>query len=424
MPLSILAFFGIAKPFDNGSAKYSLPLENYGSADRVIVIDSQFDGGNISVEAIDRDRISLRINADKNADFLQWFYFSAEGVRGQKYTFCIDNAGQATYPKGWVDYDVAMSSDRKTWLRTPTEFDGKTLKWVVTLDNDRVWFAYFAPYSLEQHANLVAATRKAPGVGYESLGTTHLGRSIDYLKLSDSNFLTGSISQQATAKHQIWTIARQHPGEPMSEWWMQGWIARLLDVDDATSVALRNLADIHIVPNMNPDGTCLGHLRTNSVGANLNREWRQPSVERSPEVYCVKNKMQQTGVDIALDVHGDEALPYNFIAGTEGIDSWNDRRDRQLRAVKHTWTCLNPDFQSRHGYSKTPRGQANLAICSNQLASSFGCLAMTLEMPFKDTADSPRKLTGWSPQRCLRLGASFVDIVFLTLTDNLLLPDD
>lgn len=38
------------------------------------------------------------------------------------------------------------------------------------------------------------------------------------------------------------------------------------------------------VPNMNPDGTWRGHLRTNAVGANLNREWEKPTLERSPEV--------------------------------------------------------------------------------------------------------------------------------------------
>lgn len=31
-------------------------------------------------------------------------------------------------------------------------------------------------------------------------------------------------------------------------------------------------------------GVWRGHLRTNAVGANLNREWAEPSLERSPEV--------------------------------------------------------------------------------------------------------------------------------------------
>lgn len=38
------------------------------------------------------------------------------------------------------------------------------------------------------------------------------------------------------------------------------------------------------MPNMNPDGSIRGHLRTNAKGANLNREWKEPTEERSPEV--------------------------------------------------------------------------------------------------------------------------------------------
>ena len=47
------------------------------------------------------------------------------------------------------------------------------------------------------------------------------------------------------------------------------------------------------VPNMNPDGSWRGHLRTNATGANLNREWLEPSKERSPEVLAVRNFMDE-----------------------------------------------------------------------------------------------------------------------------------
>ena len=49
------------------------------------------------------------------------------------------------------------------------------------------------------------------------------------------------------------------------------------------------------VPNMNPDGTWRGHLRTNASGANLNREWDQPTKERSPEVYYTRQAMDEIG---------------------------------------------------------------------------------------------------------------------------------
>jgi len=282
-----------------------------------------------------------------------------------------------------------------------------------------VWFAYFAPYSTEQHTDLIAAAASAPSVEYENLGITCQGRSIDYLTVSALPMASANDSVNR-ARLQLWVIGRQHPGESMAEWWMEGFLGRLLDEDDASSRALRKLADIHVVPNMNPDGAALGNLRTNALGINLNREWANPSLANSPEVYWVRQKMTETGIDLALDVHGDEALPYNFIAGTEGIEGWSEERDRELVQFKHSWAAINPDFQYKHGYPRNSPGNANLAICSNNLAASFNCLAMTLEMPFKDTADTPQSETGWSAERSIRLGASFVDVARLSLTGRLI----
>ena len=36
-------------------------------------------------------------------------------------------------------------------------------------------------------------------------------------------------------------------------------------------------------------------------------------------------------------------------------------------------------------------------MSTNQLAERFGCVAMTLEMPFKDNDDLPDAEFGWSP---------------------------
>ena len=39
------------------------------------------------------------------------------------------------------------------------------------------------------------------------------------------------------------------------------------------------------------------------------------------------------GVDFMADCHGDEELPYNFVNGTEGIPSWDDRLERTPHQV-------------------------------------------------------------------------------------------
>ena len=93
----------------------------------------------------------------------------------------------------------------------------------------------------------------------------------------------------------------------MAEWFVEGLMDALLD--DASPVARKLLtkAVFYIVPNMNPDGAVRGNLRTNAAGANLNREWMTPTLERSPEVLCVKNKIHEVGCDMFFDIHGDEA---------------------------------------------------------------------------------------------------------------------
>src|SRR3546814_20579050 len=110
----------------------------------------------------------------------------------------------------------------------------------------------------------------------------------------------------------------------------------LADTGNATTTALLGACTFHIVPNMNPDGSCRGHLRTNSAGVNLNREWHAPSADKSPEVLVVRNAMDETGVDVAMDVHGDEAIPANFLAGFAGIRSWTDARWAKFYRVRQS----------------------------------------------------------------------------------------
>lgn len=229
------------------------------------------------------------------------------------------------------------------------------------------------------------------------LGQTLDGRDLDMITLGEPG----------PDKHNVWITARQHPGETMAEWWMEGFLERMLDPISAISKDLLSRAIFYVIPNMNPDGSARGHLRTNAAGVNLNREWAEPSMEKSPEVYLVLQKMIETGCDLAFDVHGDEALPYNFIAGSEGIPKWSDRLSGLLENFKSSYVkSSNGAFQTQFGYPISSAGKANLTICTNALAERFDCLAMTLEMPFKDDANHPDPKHGWSPMRCKQLGAS------------------
>ena len=115
------------------------------------------------------------------------------------------------------------------------------------------------------------------------------------------------------------------------------------------------------------------------------------------------NENDESGVDFAMDVHGDEAIPAVFFAGFEGIPSWNDAQYGKFIAYRDRLAIRTPDFQTEFGYVKAAAGKANLSMSTNQVAERFGATAMTLEMPYKDNPASPEPEQGWSPERCKML---------------------
>ena len=359
-------------------------------------VSSAFDGGNIRVVAIEGDRIDLEIVKDNQSDFYQWFYFRVTGGGGRALEIRILNCAGAAYPHGWDNYRACMSTDREDWERVETSYQGGILTLSVTPPSNSVWFAYFAPYTMERHHDLVASVAAHPAVEYRSLGQTLDGQELDYFRIGEGPL-------------QVWLYARQHPGETMAEWWMEGALERLLDEADPVARRLLARATFHIVPNMNPDGSRRGHLRTNAVGTNLNREWHDPSPQRSPEVLFVRNEMDRTGVDFAMDVHGDEAIPANFLAGFEGIPSWNAAQQRLFDRFSEELVRFSPDFQTRQGYEVARPGEANMSMSTSQLAERYGAVSMTLEMPFKDNEDLPDPRRGWSPDRCALLARACLD---------------
>jgi murein tripeptide amidase MpaA len=373
-----------------------------------ISINAAFDSGNIEVLSVKDATARLAIRKDKASEFFQWFHFRVDGAGGRELTLKITGLGASAYPGGWPAYRAVFSEDREYWGRTDTTYDaqedGGTLTIRHTSQAGTCWFAYFAPYSMERHHDLVAQTAACEGVEYRNLGLSIEGQSIDCLSMGEG-------------PKQVWLYARQHPGESMAEWWMEGALDMLTDPADPHARALRQRCRFHVVPNANPDGSCRGHLRTNAAGVNLNREWREPSAERSPEVLAIRNAMDATGVDFAIDVHGDEAIPYVFIAGFEGIPSWTEAQGAGYTRYRQILERRTPDFQTKRGYPTAGAGRANLTMSTNQVAERFGAVAMTLEMPFKDNDDLPCAAQGWSPERSKLLARECLAALYEWLED-------
>ena len=128
-----------------------------------ITISSAFDAGNIRVVAQDGDRIDLEIVKDHMSDFYQWFHFRLAGAGGREVTLRILNCGVGRLSRRLarlsrlpVDRPRGMGADRGHQLRRRRPDDPLHARRPTC-----VWLAYFAPYSMERHHDLVVDRRGA-----------------------------------------------------------------------------------------------------------------------------------------------------------------------------------------------------------------------------------------------------------------------
>src|ERR1700754_1937581 len=392
-------------------------------------ITSNFDAGAIEVLSCEHaDDIRLRVRRDSHAEFAQWFYFRLSGARGERCVMKFENAGDCAFAEGWRNYHAMASYDRVNWFRVPTTYDGRVLTIDHTPDFDRIYYAYFEPYSEERHAEFLGAVQQMPHATLTELGKSVEGRPVSMLTLGTpdaDDAAAGPAAANAgagasvvagagtgTKKKRIWIIARQHPGETMAEWFVEGLVKRLAGwgdlLVDPVARKLYDHAVFYIVPNMNPDDSVRGSLRTNAVGANLNREWMEPDAARSPEVLVVRDAIRATGCDLFFDIHGDEVLPYVFVAGSEMLPGFTERQAREQKAFIEGFRQASPDFQDKYGYEASKYRQDALKLASKFIGNEFGCLSLTLEMPFKDNANLPDERVGWNGEGSAALGAAIL----------------
>jgi murein tripeptide amidase MpaA len=128
--------------------------------------------------------------------------------------------------------------------------------------------------------------------------------------------------------------------------------------------------------------------------------------------------MHQTGCDLFLDVHGDEGLPYVFVAGSEMLEGFSARQAAEQQAFVDAFKAASPDFQDEHGYPSGKYREEILKLASKYVGHHFKCVSLTLEMPFKDNALLPQPAVGWDGRRSARLGAAVLQPMWAVLKEQ------
>ena len=219
-------------------------------------------------------------------------------------------------------------------------------------DNDVVYFANCLPYFysklMKQLNNFELNEEKYPYFQRKTLATTLGGNDLDmftinsmydiykngpmniimpksknYLSLKKNNIGNNNgivnntqnnknnninnTSQIVDERQAVIIIARQHPGETVGSYVIQGCIDFLMGNSEEAK-KLREIYLFKIVPMMNPDGVLVGNSRTSFAGCDLNRRWGKPSEIIHPEVFFTKNMILkltlQRNIAFIIDCHG------------------------------------------------------------------------------------------------------------------------
>ena len=110
-------------------------------------------------------------------------------------------------------------------------------------------------------------------------------------------------------------------------------------------------------------------------------------------------------------------MPYVFVDGGERLPGFSAKQADLQRAFIAAFKTASPDFQDVHGYASDKDTKVNLALASKYVGHTYGCLALTLELPFKDNANLPDPETGWSGARSIELGGAVLEPLLAVLPD-------
>lgn len=185
----------------------------------------------------------------------------------------IVNAGESPYAKGWNNYAPFESADGINWQRTnPGTFDGNEFNFI----SNSKYVSWYPPYSVAdlKKSNLKFHSDKLPII---SIGNKN--------------------------KKIILILARQHPGESIGSYFLEGLISELTKnkelLDDYNWV---------IYPIVNMSGLNAENHRFDANNIDLNRKWDS----KIYPITEIKNSLPDKPFFV-IDIHGDEVSKINTV---------------------------------------------------------------------------------------------------------------
>ena len=234
---------------------------------------NEFDGARLNGMVLSNDTLITALITPENTPINQspWYAFKIWADTNRdiylKLTYLF-GVKHRYYPKlshdgiNWqrldsANYIIGNIEKKKNDRLLP---DDITMK--ITIGPDTLWISAQELLTSKNANTWMEGLAMKPFVSMGQIATSHEGRSINMLRIGDSD-----------DKKMVMVLSRQHPPEVSGYLAMQSFV-EVLASENETAVKFREMYNVYVVPMMNPDGVDNGHWRTNSQGVDLNRDWQ------------------------------------------------------------------------------------------------------------------------------------------------------
>ena len=329
-------------------------------------LNCNYDGGSIDIIQEDKKRNILILSPkQENGKYSNYYNFTITNNNDLDGTICIKNLKKMIYSGKQEDNLIPLfkskNGDYKQLSKTKTSMSSGDL-FIKINRKEVIEISSYPRYTTKDLESFL-----------EKIKNKHVVIQDAVLK----KVTIGSLSNKA-----IVVIARQHPGETLSSFFIEGMInciASKLKPSDNTCFVFFPIVNIDGVRNGN-------HRYTN--GYDYNRMWHTTGIIK--EIDYIKQELSKINIDFFIDVHCDE------ITTTDYIRNKNPKIRKNIKAIQ---VISEPSKLRR--FLRALIKQRKIIKFSNKSArefmeSKYGCDTMLVELSLSNPDREKREKQGYN----------------------------
>jgi hypothetical protein len=295
-----------------------LGLGNVRAAEPVggVRIDADFPGGNIILEKIEGDTVTVRTDLRDTEGW--WFYwcFRVRGAAGKTLDFNFTHGE----PIGVRGPGVSLD-EGATWTWLGKTKDNKSFTYTFPPAVDSVRFSFGMPYTEAHLKTFLKRVGNHPALKQEVLCQSRKGRDVERLRVGK---ITGE------PKFRVLITCRAHCCEMMTSYVAEGLIDAALG-DDTNGKWFRENVEVLVIPFVDKDGVEDGDQGKNRRPRDHNRDYDANSIYL--ESRALKEFVPQWSKDklrLAIDLHcphiRGEYNEFIYLVGSPKPEVWLEQQ--------------------------------------------------------------------------------------------------